>query len=60
MDQNNEICQKCKERYKPEKGKCIEWQDKNCLRCDDDKAICTQCYSSTFLGDGKCFEPNKF
>ena len=49
MNQNIELCNKCEEGYKLEKGKCIKCQDINCLRCDDDKNICSECVKLTYL-----------
>ena len=43
MAQNIEICYKCQEGYKLENGKCIKCQDINCLKCDEDKMVCTEC-----------------
>ena len=57
MNQNIELCNKCEEGYKLEKGKCIKCQDINCLRCDDDKNICSECVKLTYLQNGKCFDP---
>ena len=54
MEINGEICNKCKDGYKAENGKCIKCEDKSCLTCDEDEKICNQCNPYTKLFNGKC------
>ena len=37
-----------------EYGKCVECEDVNCLRCDYNQSVCTQCQGDYLLMNGKC------
>ena len=49
---NVEVCNECKEGYKAEGAKCVKCQETNCIKCDYNKTICTQCDNITKLFNG--------
>ena len=56
MFQKAETCYICKGGYRLENNKCIKCIDKNCISCNWDEYICTQCNDNSVKLNGRCIE----